>query len=364
MVPILPLYADQLGATGIWIGVVFGGYAISRAIFVPFIGRFSDRKGRKLFICTGLLACSLMSLTYILLNNIPQLVVIRIIHGAFSGMIVPLARAWVGDIAPIGEEGKWMGYFNAAHLAGMGTGPLLGGIIAEYYSMDVAFVIMGGLLFITFVVATFFLHESGQRKGKDHVEPSFRKMSGSGLFRGLFVYRAMSQATRGGFMAFFPLYCSIRIGLGTTLIGVLVAVHLYLASSLQILSGRIADRFDRKRLLIMGSLLDFVFMAITPLTSTFLHLLGLIIIRSIGSSISGPAESALSVEEGRRFGMGSTITALMFAASIGMGIGPILSGVFADLGGIQSALYFTGGIGILGIILFSWYSRQRSSVGN
>jgi len=305
-----------------------------------------------------------MSLTYILLNNIPQLMVIRIIHGAFSGMIVPIARAWVGDIAPIGEEGKWMGYFNATHLVGMGTGPLLGGVIAEYYSMDVAFAAMAGLLFIAFVGATFFLHESGQRKGKEHVEPSFRKMSGSGLFRGLFMHRSMSQASRGGFMAFFPIYCSVHIGLGTMLIGVLVAVHLYLTSSLQILSGRIADRFDRKRLLIMGSLFEFVFMAITPLTSTFWQLLGLIIIRSIGTSISMPADSALSVEEGRRFGMGSTIAALALAAGIGMGIGPILSGVFADLGGIQSAFYFTGGIGILGIILFSWYSRQRSSEGN
>jgi len=36
IIPILPLYADDLGATGIWIGVVFGGYSISRAIFVPY----------------------------------------------------------------------------------------------------------------------------------------------------------------------------------------------------------------------------------------------------------------------------------------------------------------------------------------
>jgi MFS family permease len=279
-------------------------------------------------------------------------------------MIVPIARAWVGDIAPRGEEGKWMGYFNTAFMAGMGTGPLLGGVIANYYSMDAAFATMGGLMFMAFVAATFFLHESGQRKEKDQVELSFRKMSGSGLFRGLFMYRTMSQMSRGGFMAFFPLYCGVHIGLGTMLIGVLVAVHLYLVSFLQILSGRIADRLDRKRLLIMGSLLDFVLLAMTPLTSTFWQLLGLIIIRSISASISMPADFALSIEEGRRFGMGSTIAALALAASIGMGIGPILSGIFADLGGIQSVFYFTGGVGILGIILFSWYSRQRSSVGN
>jgi MFS family permease len=96
-----------------------------------------------------------------------------------------------------------MGYFNAAFMAGMGTGPLLGGIIANYYSMDVAFATMGGLMFIGFVAATFFLHESGQRKEKDQAELSFRKMSGSSLFRGLFMYRMMFDLSIGGFVVFF-----------------------------------------------------------------------------------------------------------------------------------------------------------------
>lgn len=365
MLPILPLYANQFGATGIWIGVVFGGYAISRAVFMPIIGRYSDRRGRKLFISTGFFVSSLVSLTYILANNIPQLIAVRLVHGAFSGMTAPLARAWVGDVAPRGEEGKWMGYFNAAFTTGMATGPLLGGIITDYYSMEFAFAVVGGVSFVTFVAATFFLHESGQRKEKDQAELSFRKMSGSSLFRGLFIYRMMFELSMGGFIVFFPLYCGVYLGLSITLIGVLLAVSRYLSAFLQILSGRIADRFDRRRLLLTGGLLNFVLLALIPLASSFWHLLGLLSIRSIGDSIARPAQSALTIEEGRRFGMGSTIAALALATSLGMGIGPILSGTFHDyLGGIQSVFYFMAGIGILGIILFLWYSRQYRSAGN
>ncbi len=363
--PILPLYADQLGATGIWIGAVFGGYSISRAIFMPIIGRYSDRRGRKFFISTGLFVSSLVSLTYILANNIPQLIAVRLVHGAFAGMTVPIARAWVGDIAPRGEEGKWMGYFNAAFTTGMATGPLLGGIITDYYSMEFAFAVMGGVSFVAFVAATFFLHESGQRKEKDQAELSFRKMSGSSLFRGLFMHRMMSDLSIGGFVVFFPLYCGVYLGLSVTLIGVLLAVSRYLGAFLQILSGRIADRFDRRRLLMMGGLLNFMLLAMIPLASSFWHLLGLLTIRSIGDSIARPAQSALSIEEGRRFGMASTMAALALATSIGMGIGPILNGAFHDyLGGIQPVFYFMAGLGLLGIILFSWYSRQYRSAGN
>ena len=364
ILPILPLYADQLGATGIWIGVVIGGYSLSRVIFMPFIGRLSDRRGRKLFISTGLLISSLLSRAYILSNNIPQLIAIRLVHGAAAGMISPLTRAWVGDIAPRGEEGKWMGYFNAAFITGLATGPLLGGVITDYYSMDVAFAAMGGMSLMAFLATTFFLHESRQRKEKDQAELSFRKMSGSGLCRGLFMYRTMFELTTSGFMAFFPIYCGIHLRLSTTLIGVLLAVSFYLLSLLQILSGRIADRFDRRRLLIMGSLINIALLTMIPLASTFWYLLGLIIIRSIGGSIAIPAESALTIEEGRRFGMGSTMAALALGASLGAGFGPILSGIFHDLGGIQLPFYFMGGAGLLGVILFSWYSRRRGSAGN
>ena len=70
-----------------------------------------------------------------------------------------------------------------------------------------------------------------------------------------------------------------------------------------------------------------------------------------------PAASALTVEEGRRFGMGSTIAIFTVAMSIGMAIGPILSGVLADLAHINSAFYFVAGIGLLGTTLFAWFTK-------
>ena len=44
--PLLPLYAENLGATGIWLGVIFSSFSITRAVFMPFIGKLSDRWGR------------------------------------------------------------------------------------------------------------------------------------------------------------------------------------------------------------------------------------------------------------------------------------------------------------------------------
>ena len=52
--PLMPLYAESLGATGLWLGLIFSGFSLTRAVFTPVMGRFSDRLGRKPFITAGL----------------------------------------------------------------------------------------------------------------------------------------------------------------------------------------------------------------------------------------------------------------------------------------------------------------------
>jgi len=54
VVPLLPIYADQLGATALEIGFINAGFSLSLMVFLPFMGRLSDRFGRKVFLCTGL----------------------------------------------------------------------------------------------------------------------------------------------------------------------------------------------------------------------------------------------------------------------------------------------------------------------
>ncbi len=358
--PIMPLYADKLGATGLWIGMVFGAFSISRALFIPVIGKLSDRKGRKIFLCTGLFMYALISLAYILTENITELIVIRLIHGAVSGMIIPVTRAWIGDIIPMGSEGKWMGYFNATFFIGIGVGPLMGGVVVDHFGMDAAFVSMAGLNFLAFLPVFFLVPGVSKMKTAAHSQPSYREMIKSGMFKGLFFNRTMLELSLTAFFAFLPLYAAINLGLSPTQIGMLMATNLLLLSLLQLFSGKIADRFNRRAMIIVGNLINFTPLVMIPFTNSFLQLFGLIVFRSFGSVISLPASSALSIREGRKFGMGSTIGALSIASSIGMGVGPVLSGAIADFFNLQSVFYFSAAMGLAGTVLFAWYSRQYS----
>jgi MFS family permease len=355
--PLLPLYAEKMGATGIWIGIVFASFSVSRALIMPIAGRLSDRHGRKVFLSIGLLSYSIISLGYIWASNVLQLTLVRVIQGAAGGMIIPIAQACVGDISPEGEEGTWMGYFNAAFFTGFGCGPLMGGALTDRFGMTVAFSGMGVLNLLAFLVVIFFLPEIERRKTAASHQLSFRKMGSSAMIKGIFSFRLAFSLGRGTYAAFLPIFAATCIGLSPTLIGIVLAVNILVMSLLGVYGGNIADRFNRRLLVILGSFINIAFLISIPFTHSFRQLLTACALGGIGGAISVPAASALTVEEGRKFGMASTIAIFTTAMSVGMAAGPLLSGIVVDLARVDFVFYLGAGMGLVGISLFAWFTR-------
>jgi len=355
--PLLPLYASDMGASGLQLGMIFAGYGIVNSVATPIMGRLSDRRGRKVFLCIGLAGYAIFSLGYVWAANVPQLVLVRLLMGGAGAMITPIAMAYIGDLSPKGEEGKWMGYANAAFFSGFGIGPLLGGALAERFGMNSSFYSMGGLCLLAFLVAVLFLPEIRQRKIGEKGHLSFKDMSSSPMVRGLFSFRLVQALGRGGVMTFLPIFAATYIGLGPALIGILLAVNMLPMNILIATAGRLADKFNRKALVIIGSLIYVITLVLIPLANTFWLQLWLCFPRAIGGAISMPAATALTVEEGRRFGMGSTMSILMMAMGIGMAVGPILGGVIADSVDVNAVFYFGGIVGLIGTGLFVWFTR-------
>ncbi len=355
VVPLLPLYAESMGASGVGLGMIVSGFSLARTIVMPAAGRFSDLRGRKRILAVGLLFYTLTSVGYVWATNVLSLSLIRFLQGIASGMIMPVAQAYVGDVSPLKEEGKWMGYFNAAMFGGFGVGPLMGGTVTEHLGMNVTFYIMAGLNLISFLLVVAFLPEVSRQK-LEQVTPHGR-ISTSSTLRGLFSYQLSFAVGRGTFTVFLPVFAGVRAGLSPSLVGVLVAFSLLFMSILQVYGGHIADRIDRKLLVIVGNLLTTISLALVPWTSGFWTLLGVCALGGIGGGASMPAASALGIAEGRKFGMAWTIASLAMAFSIGMTIGPVLAGAIDDWMSINETFYFAAVIGLLGTGLCAWLIR-------
>ncbi|GAH47718.1 unnamed protein product, partial [marine sediment metagenome] len=195
-----------------------------------------------------------------------------------------------------------MGYFNAAFFAGFGFGPLMGGVLTDHFGMDVAFYAMGVLNLLALLVAALFLSEIRQGKMAVSPHPSFKKMGTSGIVKGLFSFRLSFSLGRGAFTCFIPIFAAVYLNLSPTLIGILLAVNILLMALLQVYGGGIADRFNRRALVVSGSVINLIFLALIPLANNFWQLLGLCALGGLGGAVSMPAASALTIEEGRKFG--------------------------------------------------------------
>ena len=140
--PLLPVFAEDMGASGIWLGLAFSGFAITQIPLMPLVGRFSDRTGKKFFLWSGLLIFAAAALGYVWSPSYHELVLFRVFSGIGVAMVIPTAFAYVGELAPLGYEARYMALFNMALIAGYGTGPVLGGVVYDGYGMDAAFASM------------------------------------------------------------------------------------------------------------------------------------------------------------------------------------------------------------------------------
>jgi MFS transporter, DHA1 family, multidrug resistance protein len=357
--PLLSIYARDMGATSFWIGLVMSSYALANIVSTPLFGRISDGKGRKIFILIGLLVYSLISLGYLFAHVLPVLCLVRFLHGSAGGMVMPIASAYIGDNAPKGQEGKWMGYASAAFFGGFGVGPFLGGVMSQYLGMTFTFSFMAGLNFLAFLITLVFLPESKTRQVRNTgPRVSFFEIIRNKVIKGLFTFQIAGAVGQGCFTSFLPILASAR-GLSLTMIGIVISCTLSLMSLLGALTGGVADKMNKRMLIAGGGALVIVSLFLMPQAGSFWLILPAGLLMATGAGLTNPSISAMGVNEGRTYGMGATMGVVNMGMSLGFATGPIVAGKIADFGQISYAFYFGCTILALGIMAFLWFTKKQ-----
>jgi MFS family permease len=336
MLPVLPLFAQDLGATGLWIGVIFSGYSLSRVVLMPLIGRLSDICHRRTVIAAGLALYTIFSLLYLAAYSPESLALIRFFHGFASAMVVPVAMAFAADLAPNSQEGRFMGTFVISFLLGMGLGPFIGGMLFEWSGVTGVFISMSALTAISLVICLYLPPLSGPLRKPVPLRQVFRER---GMASPLF-FQLIASFLTAVFIAFFPILArAIPQPVTVGQIGIIMSANLLLTTGLQYHFGKIADRNNKRYLLATGLVIIAVALAILPALGSFPEFLCASILMGIGSGVSIPAAVALMTVAGRSAGQGVTMGVFVTIIGIGMMIGPIVAGVVADAFGIAAVFF-------------------------
>lgn len=139
VVPILPRYADSLGATQTEIGFLFSSYAIALFIATPVFGLLTDRIGRKTPLLWGLIGLIASTLMFAIAHTFWLLVVARALQGIAAAMTWTAGLALLADLYPSEERGKAMGLALSGQAAGTLLGPTIGGWLYQWGSYQLPF---------------------------------------------------------------------------------------------------------------------------------------------------------------------------------------------------------------------------------
>jgi len=360
IIPVMPVYAVSLGASGFGLGMIIAAFSMSRSILQPVVGSLSDRWGRKGFMVTGLFVYALVGLLLTKADSVLNLVAIRAFHGVGSAMIVPVAMAYVSDMAPFGQEGRYMGMLNIAIFIGIGGGPMFGGFFTDLWGIESAFYAMALLSFLAMLLVLVKLPvfvSKNRRKPPFTLFRALGNMLTSRRTGGILLARMSTMIIMVPTMAFLPLLMNQWFHASGKQIGMVIACRTLMNALLQTPCGRMADRYDKVRLLQGGSLVISFVICLVPFADSYGKLLILFAVLGMGEAVIWPVLGALATQDGRYYGQGTMMGVFSLAMSCGIFIGAIGAGSSMDEFGLKWSFI---NIGIIVLILTmgaSWLIR-------
>lgn len=116
--PVMPFIKNSLHLSATDIGVMSSLYALTQFVASPFIGRWSDRIGRKPILVAGLALFAASDVLFALTNHLYMFDLSRIIGGLSAGMFVPTAQALAADVTDVRQRAKVIGWLSASFSGG------------------------------------------------------------------------------------------------------------------------------------------------------------------------------------------------------------------------------------------------------
>lgn len=150
----LPLYSIERGMSAYEIGIFLSAQVITLALTKPFMGKFSDRYGRKPQILAGAIIGAVCIGAFSFFKSFAPLLVLSILFGLSLSVVTSATSAFIADLSKKENRGSAMGVLGSIMDIGHTTGPLIAGIVAAYFGFARSFITASLVIIVSAVIFT------------------------------------------------------------------------------------------------------------------------------------------------------------------------------------------------------------------
>ena len=374
VMPVLPFYADRLGASPLLIGLMVSVFALAQLLMAPYLGKLSDRRGRRPTLMFGIsvaavaflllaLACSEWAMARISPHWLIALIFIsRFVAGA-GGATTGVVQAYVGDAIVPEERAKALGWISAATNAGVMIGPALGSL-AAFGGPAVPGLIATALCLLNLLFVKRWLPESSSAEARAEAKQERRESLAKRMLavfqhprrpvaRLIWIY-AVGMMAFMAMNAVLALFLQKRFGITEKSFGLFYvfvgAISLVMRS---ILLGPAVRRFGEKSVMRIGLVSLAAGYALQSLAPTILTFGAAIMLIPVGTALLFPASSSLVSRFAQRHELGATMGVQQAYGGVARLVGPIWAGYTFQRFGPGAPFWISSGLALATLVFAS-----------
>ncbi|MFP4214067.1 MAG: MFS transporter [Desulfohalobiaceae bacterium] len=361
VLPLIPLFARELGASAALIGAVVSAFSLLALFLAIPAGRLADRLGSRFILALGVCSNMLYSILLLLANNVWILAWAQLLGGLGFLFMVVGSQAYVTRLGVTRQIERGFAGLSITAAVGQGLGPFCGGLLVSAAGYAGVFALALLLSLSGCIVLALPRQAAGPEEQSQR--PKLREQLGSFLADRimlgvlLFTFAAVFTVTLRS--SFLPVLLQDK-GFGPGYIGFFISSFAVAMTLVRLVSARLLRTFKRGQLLLLALTLLALGVLVLPVLQAKPWLTLALLVCGLGFGISQPlsmvmvSDLATTSESGLAMGLRFTvITSATF-------LGPLLLGMVVSWLGLEWAFYLPAGLLLaVGGLLWSGHRRLR-----
>jgi MFS family permease len=345
----LPVYGKEIGASVVEIGLFFSAFSFVTVLLRPLVGWGLDRFGRRGFFIAGLAGYAVAMLAFAFMDRVWAIVLARVLQGIASSLLWLSASAITADVASQGGRGGAFGGVTQASSQGSIVGTFLGfALLNARISFNGQTTSLGSwmLLFIVYgaiSLAALFLTAprlSETRPAAQDGKPA--PIHWSRTWALLLLVTLTTGASAAMISPILIVFLQEKLGVGVQTLSWAFLPYGLVWALLPSRLGRLADRFGRKPMMLLGLGAAAVSSFIVPALGSVLAMALLWAFQAACYAAGDPAEQALVADLTGRQQRGRAYGLYVMCADLGATIGPLGGAWLYQVYGAPAPFYANG----------------------